>query len=99
MTNWNKAEKVRKKQNRIWATKETRKETEQQEGRKQKGQGDERGGCEEGEREPRRGHQRNPNSVKIRNGTKQSLEPWRYPQSLQKAGGPRTAAQPRNPAG
>lgn len=27
------------------------------------------------EREPGRGHQRNPNSVKIRNGTKQSLEP------------------------
>ena len=53
------------------------------------------GGCEEGEREPGRGHQRNPNSVKIRNGTKQNLEPWRYPQSLQRAGGPRTAAQPR----
>ena len=52
-------------------------------------------GCEEGEREPGRGHQRNPNSVKIRNGTKQSLEPWRYPQSLQRAGGPSTAAQPR----
>ena len=37
-------------------------------------------GCEEGEREPGRGHKRNPNSVKIRNGTKQSLEPWTYPQ-------------------
>ena len=46
-----------KKQNRIWATKENRKETEQMEGRKQGSERDEWEGCEEGEREPGRGHQ------------------------------------------
>ena len=53
----------------------------------------ERGSQEEGSRGC-------PNSVKILNGTKQSLEHWTLdPQSLQKAGGSSTAAQPHKSAG
>ena len=44
-----KCKKMRKKQNRTWATKENMKETEQMEGRKQKRERDEWEGREEGE--------------------------------------------------
>lgn len=48
----------RKKQKRMWATTQDRKETEQKEKRNRKESEMHGEGCEKGEREPGRGHQR-----------------------------------------
>ena len=91
---------MRKRQNRVWATTQNRKETKQS--RRKEGNRKERemsgAGCEEGEREPGRGHQRTSELNEDISCEQRIRSLQTGPQSLQRPGGPSTPAQPHKSA-